>query len=595
MRLALLFSAILSSFWAIAQQEVIGTPISRIQEPSIQAFKTGDTLDLPFRDDFSDEMQIPNPTRWTDFKVYVNNTFPVDQRSRGVATFDGLDEGGKAYDITKENSDTLCDVLTSQYLDLSGTTSPYLAFLYQEGGWGELPEDNDSLVVDFWNVDSARWERVWSVEGEMKESGWTWASISADDPKWLKNGFRFRIGNYGARNGAFDIWNVDYLSLEENRTPADTVVEDPAITQPHPVLSRNFKLIPWFHLSTGSFRLGWTMKYRRNGPPPPGGWPLNLGKYRVFQDGAEIASRTSVPVITNLNHNVELEYIVPFDPTNIVIPTAPMELRIQAWYDGVAVGVRKNDSISLVQHFDNAYAFDDGSAERVYGLTQGDSYMLTQFQPLLSDTLKGFQIYFGQAKDDITNEPFKLVVYSFDNNAPDNIIYESDSLYLPQYAGRNNQFVAYELDTPGIYINGTVYIGLKQLSSTPLTVGFDRNTDGDTTVIYGDGNIWYPSNQQGALMIRPYFRYHPNDISVIEPEPQNHFKLYPNPAEDYIQLDFDGGNSAEIQIVDLNGRAVLSTRVQARQPIDVSALPAGIYFVRWNNGQYIEVEKLLLH
>lgn len=587
--ICLLFSVI-----TFAQQEVIGVPGFRPQTASAVLMKTGDTITLPFRDDFSTASNVPSPTRWVDSKAHINNTFPINQRSRGVATLDGLDEGGKAYNLDRPNLDSITDVLTSKYINLSGANSPYLVFSYQQGGWGESPESGDSLFVDFWNVDSSAWERVWSVNGGGVQNQWDWAAIPATNPKWLKNGFRFRLGIYGAPHGGYDVWNIDYLSMEVGRTPADTVISDPSITKPHPSLLQNFRLVPWFHMGSASFQNQLEFDYRRNGPVPSGGWSLNLGKYRLFQDGNLVASDLTVPVVTNLDHNVDLSFNVNYDPSTIVTPTASTELEMVTWFDGEAVGVRSNDTVYYRQTFDNDYAIDDGSAERVYGLTDADSYLLYQFQPLVSDTLKGFKIFFGQADEDITQTPFKLVVYSFQNGAPGSIIYESDSAYAPYFVGGNNQFGYYPLDTSGLWINGTVYIGLKQLSATPLTVGLDRNTDGGaTTIVYGDGLNWYPSQEVGALMLRPYFKYQPSDLSSPEVALSDAV-LYPNPAEDWIR--FNGlENESSVEVIDLSGKVMLLQEgVTSETILDISSLLSGFYIVRWSNDAASGIEKILI-
>lgn len=581
---------------AFGQSEVIDVPVYRYQEPA-PYFKSGDTLDLPFQDDFSGEASFPDQEKWSDFKALVNNNFCAMQWSRGVVTLDGLDEGGKAYNINKNSSDTLADVLTSQYIDLSAATSPYLNFIYQEGGLGDIPEKEDSLVVDFWNVDSARWERVWSVRGgEMEQDQWKWAAVSADNPRWLKDGFRFRIGNYGALNGSFDIWNIDYLSLESGRTILDTTISDPAITQPHPVLINNFTQMPWFHMNATQYPSQINMKYRRNGPPPVDGWSLNLGKYRMYQDGNEIASRTTVPVITNLDHNVEREYQVPLDFSQVTLQTAPTNLEIVSWYDGEAVGIRKNDSLRYVQRFDNVYAFDDGTAEQVYGLTDANSYILIRFQPPVSDTLKGLQMFFGQAKEDISRTPFRIVVFNFQNNGPGSILYESDSLYYPRFIGGNNQFGTYTLDTSGIYINGTVYIGVKQISATPLTIGLDRNTDSLTQLIYGDGSNWYPSLEYPiALMMRPYFRYHPTDISVSEPTvDRGHLSIYPNPTDGAFVIEAGINNPTPARLFDLNGRMVWEGPVHDGSQVNPGILGAGLYILHVYAGDEVLTAKVII-
>lgn len=586
--------AFLSSTLGFSQSEVIGVPISE-ERPIRPNLKTGDTLNLPFSDDFSGPRGFPNTKRWTDGKAFVNNTFPINQPSRGVATFDGLNEGGRAYDLSSGASDTLADVLTSAYLNLQGVPSPFLNFMYQEGGFGEAPENADSLVVDFWNVDSTRWERVWSVEGEqMANDQWRWAAIPINHPKFLQKGFRFRIGNYGARNGGFDVWNIDYLSLESNRSPMDTMVADPALTRPLPNFMRTFTQVPWFHMNSAQYRQNMVMDYRRNGPAPAGGWSLYLGKYRMYQDNVEIDNRLSVPVVTNLDHDQNLSFNVPVNPNTIQPASGPTVVRMLTWFDGENVGIRKNDSSVFTLRYDNTYAFDDGTAERVYGLTQGNSYILNRFQPLQSDTLKGLEMYFGEAKVDPTSSPFKIVIFNFQNEAPSTIRYISDSIYYPEYAGGNNQFYTYKLDVPGIYINGTVYIGVLQMTSNPLTIGLDRNTDSLTQIVYGDGINWYPSLEKNShLMMRPYFRYHSPNISVEESQ-LGEVSIYPNPSNGAIRVNWNSTEEARGQIFDLSGRMVWQGVVQSNDLIDLRGLKAGVYVFRMESAQTVHVEKFII-
>ena len=66
-----------------------------------------------------------------------------------MATFDGLNEYGFAYKENALGSDSIADVLTSRFLNLLSLTDVYLSFQIQEGGWGELPSNTDSIVVEF--------------------------------------------------------------------------------------------------------------------------------------------------------------------------------------------------------------------------------------------------------------------------------------------------------------------------------------------------------------------------------------------------------------------------------------------------------------
>lgn len=598
MRIKSLFLLSILSISSFAQQEVIGVPTYRPQNQA-PMMKTGDTLNLPFKDDFSGAVGFPNQRRWTDSKGYVNNTFPINQPSRGVLTLDGLNEGGRAYDLSHSASDTLADVVTSAYLDLSTATSPFLNFMYQEGGFGEAPESNDSLVVDFWHVDSARWERVWSVRGgELQNDEWRWAAISANHPKWLKDGFRFRIGTYGALNGAFDVWNVDYLSMESFRSPQDTVIEDPAITLALPSLTTNFTQVPWFHMPNAQLKLLLNLSYRRNGPAPVGGWQLYLRNYNLYQDGNLVDGNIDNTVNSSLDHNQNLNYLLPIASGSVnKSATQETTVQLETWISGDAnaIGIQKNDTIVHTQRFSNVYAFDDGSAERVYGLTQSNSYILYRFQPLLSDTLKGLQMYFGEADADQSNSPFQIVVFNFQNNAPGSIRYISDQIYYPQYAGAQNQFYSYPLDTSGLYINGTVYIGVKQLSSVPLTIGLDRNTDSLNQIVYGDGVNWFPSLEKNShLMMRPYFQYHPTDISVDEWKDDEQAILYPNPSNGRFRIDLSEWTTAQMTVLDLSGKTYWIGEIENGQEVDLSSLRSGVYLCRLVNGSEVYSIKIII-
>lgn len=598
MRIKSLFLLSILSISSFAQQEVIGVPTYRPQNQA-PMMKTGDTLNLPFKDDFSGAVGFPNQRRWTDSKGYVNNTFPINQPSRGVLTLDGLNEGGRAYDLSHSASDTLADVVTSAYLDLSTATSPFLNFMYQEGGFGEAPESNDSLVVDFWHVDSARWERVWSVRGgELQNDEWRWAAISANHPKWLKDGFRFRIGTYGALNGAFDVWNVDYLSMESFRSPQDTVIEDPAITLALPSLTTNFTQVPWFHMPNAQLKLLLNLSYRRNGPAPVGGWQLYLRNYNLYQDGNLVDGNIDNTVNSSLDHNQNLNYLLPIASGSVnKSATQATTVQLETWISGDAnaIGIQKNDTIVHTQRFSNVYAFDDGSAERVYGLTQSNSYILYRFQPLLSDTLKGLQMYFGEADADQSNSPFQIVVFNFQNNAPGSIRYISDQIYYPQYAGAQNQFYSYPLDTSGLYINGTVYIGVKQLSSVPLTIGLDRNTDSLNQIVYGDGVNWFPSLEKNShLMMRPYFQYHPTDISVGEWNDVEQAVLYPNPSNGRFRIDLSEWTTAQMTVLDLSGKTYWIGEIENGQEVDLSSLRSGVYLCRLVNGSEVYSIKIII-
>lgn len=117
-------------------------------------------LKLPFFDDFSSTLPYPNPDRWIDSNVYINNCFPVKPPSIGVATFDALDKNGR-FHTDASTSSFNADTLTSRPIALAGlnpvslkpSDSLALSFYYQRGGINydeNIPDETDSLLLEMY-------------------------------------------------------------------------------------------------------------------------------------------------------------------------------------------------------------------------------------------------------------------------------------------------------------------------------------------------------------------------------------------------------------------------------------------------------------
>lgn len=81
----------------------------------------GDTLKLPFFDDFSKDAVYPDLSNWLDEQVFVNQSFGDNPPSLGVATFDALDFAGQLH----SNAGTslfISDTLTSKPINLANHT-----------------------------------------------------------------------------------------------------------------------------------------------------------------------------------------------------------------------------------------------------------------------------------------------------------------------------------------------------------------------------------------------------------------------------------------------------------------------------------------
>jgi hypothetical protein len=116
----------------------------------------GGSMELPFTDDFSTDKFPGNsdgePVHWMGRKAFRNLTYPLNPPSLGVATMDGADEYGYPYDFNGGNAGLPADTLESVSinLDYPPSSNIYFSFFYQGKGLGDLPEVNDSLVLQFY-------------------------------------------------------------------------------------------------------------------------------------------------------------------------------------------------------------------------------------------------------------------------------------------------------------------------------------------------------------------------------------------------------------------------------------------------------------
>jgi len=161
-----------------------------------QVKSSGPFLSLPFIEDFSSTNLYPDPDKWEDAHVLINNSFPLNQLGYGVATFDAIDSTGQIYEDAKTSAFT-ADHLTSRSLnlDLGGDTSVYLSFFYQPQGLGDAPEPTDSLVLEFFTPQTNRWIWIWSQPGSQSHD-FKQVMIPVRGALFMQAGFKFRFRNY---------------------------------------------------------------------------------------------------------------------------------------------------------------------------------------------------------------------------------------------------------------------------------------------------------------------------------------------------------------------------------------------------------------
>ncbi|MEI6901378.1 MAG: T9SS type A sorting domain-containing protein, partial [Bacteroidota bacterium] len=79
------------------------------------------------------------------------------------------------------------------------------------------------------------------------------------------------------------------------------------------------------------------------------------------------------------------------------------------------------------------------------------------------------------------------------------------------------------------------------------------------------------------------------------PKPVHHSLVYPNPAAVFVNIrsQFNSGHH-HLAIYDLQGRVVIEKELEeADTPLNISHLPAGVYFAKIWNIHNVEIIKIL--
>ncbi len=535
---------------------------------------------------------------WADDEVYINDTYPVDPPTIGVATFDGLSRTGYPYNFEQYTAYGIADHMTSVPIDLqySPADSIYLSFFYQNQGLSGDPvvQAGDSLAVEFYAPDEDLWVRVWRKKYEAL-TDFQQVLIPIIQDRFLKNGFRMRFLNYGTLSGSFDHWHLDYVRLGAQRTFDDTVLVDIAYKFPENTLLNTYTSIPFPRFADSP-----ASRMRTNSEVPicnldAADHFIQYGMDAALTDGSgSVSFSNGINSINNGSSCFDTQHSINSSPNNFVFdPSLSSDAafwKVKFWRQDIAPDINVyNDTTSFTQELSTYYAYDDGSAEAGYSLASEGAKLALQYDLLGGDSLRAIRMYFNPAANPPGETPpydgiFLLTVWS--SISPEVIQHQNFTFDSPEYRQDGiGYFVEYPLDT-AIYVDGTIYIGWVQTNNTKMYLGLDRNTDNSNKVFYKTGTAFQSSTIPGSLMMRPVMvaSYDPW-IGIKETNGTQEMQLYPNPANNTITIraSEDPGPNAMVQCLDAMGRVVHQERYVVNGNIGTSAFADGIYVFRIND------------
>lgn len=543
---------------------------------------------------------------WKSRSAFVNNSYGILPPSYGVATFDGLDSLGRPYrQLSSSSSYGIADVFTSAPIDVLNkpvgggiytvADSIYLSFFYQPQGRGESPEEKDSLVLEFYDVDQKVWNHVWSTSGDgngtdSQVGGTTsngsrpfkQAFVKFEQGKYFRDGFQFRFKNYATLNGAFDHWNVDYVRILPNElnTPNSTL-DDVAFTE-HPVgLLKEYTQMPWTHfkvnpdahmadtaqsVAINNFNANKNVRF---------GVEVYEQGTKVFNTDFSQNTEPQFPSESSIDKRIDIQPFVFSDTSNAKRYTFDVRHVLNTTPDVN----RENDTLHYSQDFGSFYSYDDGIAENAYYVVSAGAQIAVEYTIAVEDTLRAINIYFPESGEDVSGRLFRFKVWSSLN--PETILYESP-LHNPVYSFYRDVVQRYEIDP--LVVSGKIYIGIEQLLD-PVIIGFDRNFNSRFKTFYAVNNVWSLASFEGSVMMHPEFdtTYFPWPVSVPEVAESENFEvnIFPNPANDQVTVVWNELDDVHVQIFDLQGRLMVAQQAFGEQiQMPVQDLSNGIYIVQ---------------
>lgn len=568
---------------------------------------SGDSLKLPFWDDFTFTKSIPDSSLWTNSQhVAVTNTIAVEPPSFNVATFDGIDGGGRPYSQDASisgKSDTLTSLpiqLGEGQVPAATQASVYLSFYWQIQGRGDRPESGDSLKL-FFLADDSTTHQVWSqgAREEVDSADFQQEIISLKEAgdalgvNFFHDGFRFQFASYNRQSGMFDLWHVDYIFLDKDRNSNNLYYQDRSISDVQASLFHPFTAVPtrqYFvnpaHYNNPAFNFT-TFSLEQTGKQEPVEYSISI------LDGEEVLFKLAEPANSGFTANGQQYHKVERGglPANALQDYQQRD----SLYLSTLISINSeeprpffnfNDTARVENVLHDYFAYDDGTAEYGIEVRGGRGLRFAyEFELTTSDTITHIDLYLPYFMQGVGGQFVDLKVWTqlATENTADSLLFTMRDIQLQNSNGLNT-FSTYELSSPLVLKPGTFYIGLEKQSDSFLAIGFDRNTDSREKVFVStDQESWNASLQdKGSIMMRPRFKQDvdPNILSAREPEFLYPVRIYPNPSEGLLVVE---SQAQMLQVYNTRGQLLHSLKQspdEHRKEIDLRNLPAGLYLIK---------------
>ena len=589
-----------------------------------------DTISLPFWDDFSGSSLVTDSTLWEiNTGALINTSLGQWAPTVNVLSFDGVNASGSPHNPDGVNSEII-DQIISQPIDLEAVTldkrdSVWFSFYWNMGKLGEVPEQKDSLKVEFLDKDG-HWHieyELIGIEDSLFDS-FKKVFIQIDQDKYFHSGFQFKFVASGNSLGPYDVWHIDYVYLNQDRHNGTESLLDRATTGPPASVFKEYSMIPYdllfsfpdtiyqdiaFDFSTLENRVtGVEYIYKLTSLNYPNTDSSAINAV-LINDNVKDGNFTLPGLGRNTNFYPALDhsYFSGFDSlfveTELIFSSTgdsyfiksidgPEGSEVETYLINEEYNYRKNDTVRSYFEIHETLAYDDGSAEYAAGLNKNESEFAIYFKIPAADTLTSIDIHFPQfSRPPATGispagERILLKILK-DLSGEASSELRSQEFIIPG-GSLPNRLDRFTFDSPAI-VSGEFYIGLEQLTNEYIGIGLDNNsTLGKSKIFVKTEDVWLPNNKvEGILMFRPVFE--DSDYVVTEvKELVKDISVFPNPSKERLNIR---GTFDQYFLMDLSGKIVQSGKEKV---IIVDQFESGIYLLKFIIGDAVISEKVII-
>jgi hypothetical protein len=518
------------------------------------------------------------------------------------------------------------DSLISQPINLADIpvaerNTLYFSFFWQKRGNGEIPENVDSLRLQF-KDNTGAWSTVWSAIGgdTLFIDAFKQEIIQVPFGPFQHAGFQFRFESFGKLTGGYDNWHIDYILLRTRRDENDFYLRDRTLSTYPSSIFKDFTAIPFEHYCGRSeiFRdstsvVGFSLE-------PPVGFPASI------RFAAQILEANSGALIDEMNNTnddgllfngqqfttvqanaVDTTALNNAKTDSSLIITTKFFIRTKdsllldfidpmtgdsVFFDNIDLTV--NDTATSLITLNKHYAYDDGSAETAAGVNVMNGQLAYLYVLPVRDTLTDVQIYFPNTESDQADQTLRLKIWSRLSGVEETIVH-TQTIFISA-SDSLDKFTTFPL-SKALLVGDSLFIGIQQTGTTSIFLGLDKNHDTGDRIYFNTSGVWQNNTTiRGSLMLRPVFGSTDDILTALDDEvPADNLKLFPNPtSESRINIAGLTEQVQGVRMYDIAGREIPCKFEKTLKVIEFSTKSSGIFMVHLKTTDKTLIRRIIL-